>query len=682
MATQGQFNTSAWEGTNGNRYLTFYWKVSSVDVANQTTTIYWWVMMNGTNRNKVTCEPFQINIDGDLVYWSDTRTKYDLYVEICDGYKTIKHNEDGTKTFNVSVRAAIYSSSVNCTGTKNYDLDVVGKARITAAPNFTDEDNPTIEYYNPVGNAISSLSAAISLTGENPDIPYREVAINGTNYTFTLSDTERNTLRAATQGRNDRLVWFYLRSIIDGEYFFSAKEVVFTVINAYPSIGISVVDANTNTIALTGDKNTLVKYHSTAVANITAAAYKEAYITEHYIEHAGTRYTEETKVFPNVESNDFTFIAIDSRNNIESEHLTPKFVEYIKPTVNIENGEQMTTEGTYTIKCAGNYFNNTFGDNAAAAVNMLSVQYRYKPQGGEYGDWAIMTVSVPGGNTYTAEKAITGLDYRTAYIFQCRAVDSLNTILSAEITVRSLPVFHWGENDFVFEVPVYFNAGFNGEGEIPGSGGGSATSEPCAIQNGKYEGDLQITGDLWLKNDTDFGNSIYFGDKSYVSISEATDNTFTIKATKINLDGQVAYNGSSIEGVWWSPTIYPAQAVSSYTVQQGWAQKFGSVVTIGWQVKADIKSGYDNTVVQIHGCPYKPYISGFGGGVAHNITLGAGFNFEGYSIGTDGIITLRGQPCNNTTKGNLQITSAVYYPTATGTTTITLAGTLSFITFD
>lgn len=638
MATNGLLSTTAWKGKNGTRYLELAWERTAIDIAAQTSTIEWTLTSRGTYTGYVMSAPFTVEIDGSTEYYSETRIKLYRNQLVASGTKTINHNTDGTKTFAASVSAALYYGDINATGSDTFTLDLVGMASISKAPNFNDEENPTIEYYNPVGNAITSLQAAISLTGENPDIEYREIPIVSGSYTFILSDDDRKLLRAATVGSNSRKVRFYLRNVVDGKILFSWKEVNYTVINAYPSIGISVVDANTNTIALTGDNTKLVKYHSTAVANITAAAYKEAYITDHYIEYGGNRYTEETKIFENVESNNFTFIAIDSRNNIESEALQPKLIEYIKPTVNIDNSGTMDTDGNYTIKCGGNYFNNTFGDSEAAALNMLSVQYRYKEQGGTYSEWAIMTVSVPGGNNYTAEKAISGLDYRKAYTFQCKAVDKLNTIVSAEITVKSLPVFHWSETDFVFEVPVIFNAGAEG---IEGGG----TSD-----NNNVDGDLTVSGDINL------GGNLYIdGEPLTIPENNATYGT-------------------------WKPTLTTAAAVNSYTVQQGWYQKVGNVVSIGWQLKADVKSGYNSYSIGISGCPFTPTYAAFGGGVAHNIAFIAQYNFEGWALGTDGIITPRGQPCNTTTMVNLNITSTAYYPTGSSGSTMTLAGSMCFIT--
>jgi len=682
MATQGQVDTSKWTGTYGNRYLSFYWRRESIDVAAQTTTIYWWLMMNGTNTSQVTCEPFQIQIDGTNVYWSDVRTKYGLYEEIADGYTTIQHNADGTKTFSVTVRGAIYSSSVNVTGSGNFTLEPVGKANILAAPNFTDEDNPTIAYENTVGNTITSLAAAISLTGETPDIPYREVDINGSSYTFNLTAAERKTLRAATVGSNSRKVRFYLRSIVGEDYFFSWMEVTFTVINAMPTIAAAVIDTNETTKALTGSVSTLIRYHSTAYAAMTATAYKEATIRTNVIEYNGTLTSNTTKTVPNVESNVFSFIASDSRGNTANETIVAPMIDYIRPTANIDTTQRMSAEGVYTLSVSGNYYNDTFGYTSAAAANTLTLQYRYKEQGGSYGSWVNMSPTITN-NTYSASITLTGLDYRTVYVFQCRIVDKLNTVLSAEVTSISLPVYHWSDKDFVFEVPVTFNAGFTGEGE---TGGGSGE---CAIVDGTYTGDLKVTGDLWLKGSGNYGNTIYFGDKTYTYIQETPDDTLNIKATTINLNGtNINVNGSPIGSGGssnatygtWTPTLTTSAAVSSYTTRQGWYQKVGNVVTIGWQIKANIKNGYATSVIGISGCPFTPSHSAFGGGIADNVYMSYKFTFGGYVLGTDGVISLRGQICQLTLDANQSITSAVYYPEGLTPGLLTLGGSITFMT--
>lgn len=682
MATNGVLTTSAYQGTNGNRYLELSWERTAFSVADQTSTIKWTLTSRGTYEGYFMSAPFIVSIDGDTVYNDETRIKLYPNQEIASGTKTIKHNTDGTKSIAISIQAAIYKSEINVSGSENYALDLVGMASITKAPNFTDEDNPTIEYYNPVGNAITSLQAAISLTGADVDIAYRDIPIASGSYTFNLTDAERKVLRAATQGSNTRKVRFYLRNVVEGNIYFSWKEVSFTVINANPTIEAGVIDTNTTTTALTGDVLTLIRGYSTASASMSVYTQKEATVASKRIEHNGNTTTADVATYSNVAGNVFAFIATDSRGNTVEKTIVSPMIDYIHPTANIDTTQQMDTTGTYTLTVSGNYYNDTFGYTDAAAANYITVAYRYKAQGGEWGGWSVMSETL-NGNTYTATETVSGLDYRTAYIFQCFITDRLNTVYSAEITIRSLPVFHWSDSDFVFEVPVMFNAGAEGI-----ESGGSSTGTDLA-QGGTIDGDLTITGNLRLKGSGNYGNTLYFGDGSYANISEPSDDTLTIKATNINLNGNVLVNGSAIGGGssssvaveqgTWTPTLTTSAAVSSYSVQQGWYSKVGNVVNIGWQLKATINSGYNSYTITLDGCPYTPAYAAFGGGIAHNVYFVAGFNFEGYAIGTDGNITLRGQPCNNTTAVNLNITSSAYYPTGSGNT-LTLAGSIIFIT--
>ena len=45
-------------------------------------------------------------------------------------------------------------------------------------------------------------------------------------------------------------------------------------------------------------------------------------------------------------------------------------------------------------------------------------------------------------------------DYKAKYTFQAKAIDKLITKESVERTVKAVPVFDWGEEDFNFNVPV------------------------------------------------------------------------------------------------------------------------------------------------------------------------------------------------------------------------------------
>ena len=427
------------------------------------------------------------------------------------------------------------------------------------------------------------------------------------------------------------------------------------VSNEKPIVSGSVIDVNSTTVGLTGDSSKLVKYYSNAQATMTAQAQGGAAIDldSLVITNGGSVGYGFSHTFNNVESNTFSFSAADSNGNIGNDTVTPTMVNYVKLTCNYIS-EMPDGSGSMTVRCNGNYFNGSFG----AVSNTLTVKYRYKTATGSYGAWQSMTFST-SGNTYYATASLTGLDYQTRYTFQCEASDRLAVVRSGEDTVKSVPVFHWGEDDFVFEVPVTFNAGVNG-----------------SSSGNTHEGDVNITGNLRLKGDGNYGNALYFGDGEYCYLKEAADDILTIKATGLRLDTTNLYlNGDTVKYGSWTPTLNSSSAVSSYTVQKGWYQKLGSVVTIGWQIKAQINSGYHTTAVSISGVPLTPGYAAFGGGIAHNLYTSTGYLFEGWCISDSGVITARLQPATNS--GNINIASSSYYPNGGGV--LTLAGTICYI---
>ena len=246
-----------------------------------------------------------------------------------------------------------------------------------------------------------------------------------------------------------------------GSLFVGTVSTEFTVLvnpsYSAPTISLpSVTDANDAAIALTGSSSKFIRYVSTAAVIVTATANHGAALADVYIENGGTGAHSNSVRFFNMSSPRFLVQARDTRGLVTSityEIPAENFIEYVKLTCNMGN-ELPDTSGKMRLACSGNYFNGSFG----VANNTLKVQYRYKEKSGNFGAWADMSASV-SGNTYNASVNLTGLDYRTTYVFECRATDAVTTVSSADKVAQALPVFHWSESDFVHETPVNFKAG-------------------------------------------------------------------------------------------------------------------------------------------------------------------------------------------------------------------------------
>jgi hypothetical protein len=148
-------------------------------------------------------------------------------------------------------------------------------------------------------------------------------------------------------------------------------------------------------------------------------------------------------------SGDFVFRATDSRGNTTTLPVQVPFIEYQGPTCSIGNNKP-DTDGDFTLTASGVCYT---GDIAGAGPNDLYALYRYKESSGVYSDWMEMSIT-KGDSQYTATARLTGLDYKTTYIFQCRVGDLIASATTDEVAIKSMPVFDWSGEDFNFNVPV------------------------------------------------------------------------------------------------------------------------------------------------------------------------------------------------------------------------------------
>ena len=394
-----------------------------------------------------------VSLDGKTVATRDRYTASQISigtyssVTLLSGTATVGHGADGTKTMALSYSLDMASASYTpgpMDGNGSMALTHIPRgATITSAPNFTDEDSPTVKYSNPAGG---SLQVGIYKTdGSTALAGYRTAT--GSSYTFRFTAAEKSNLQKVNTGGNTATVRFYLKSVVGGQTFIKSVDRTLTIASPAPTLSPAVVDANSATLALTGSNDKLVKYHSNARVTFGASAVKGATLKSKKVT-CGSKSLTADGTMQDVESGTFSFSVTDSRGNTTTKTVTKTLVNYVKLTCNISSGVP-DGEGNFTFTVSGSCFNGSFGQ----ASNTLAVEYRYREEGGSYSDYAAMTVK-QSGNSYTATVEITGLDYQKAYQFQARATDKLETVTTPEKTVKSLPTFDWSGTDFNFNVPV------------------------------------------------------------------------------------------------------------------------------------------------------------------------------------------------------------------------------------
>lgn len=396
-----------------------------------------------------------VSLDGKTVATRDRYTAAQIgigtysSVTLLSGTATVGHGTDGTKTMALSYSLDMASASYTpgpVSGSGTMALTHIPRgATITSAPNFTDEDSPTVKYSNPAGG---SLQVGIYKTdGSTALAGYRTAT--GSSYTFHFTATEKANLQKVNTGGNTATVRFYLKSVVGGQTFLKSVERTLTIANPAPTLNPTVTDSNDVTYALTGDRSKLVKYHSNTKVTFGAAAVKGATLKSKKVTCATQALTADGTM-QGVESGTFSFSATDSRGNTTAKTVTKDMVNYVRLSCNLGDG-MPDGEGTFALEVTGACFYGSFG----AVDNTLAVEYRYRVQGAEtWEEWKAVDSVLPLGFTYLARARVEGLDYQAAYQFQARATDKLEAVTTPEKTVKSLPTFDWSGKDFNFNVPV------------------------------------------------------------------------------------------------------------------------------------------------------------------------------------------------------------------------------------
>lgn len=446
MALSGNFNTNKYStNSSGTIGLNLSW-TGTQSIETNSTTIKWTLKSNGTMSSGYSVQggPITVSIGGTTVLNLTGRFK----VNGSGGFKktgtiTIDHNEDGTKSVYMSVRAALYSASVNCTGSYTYTLDQIQRfAYVTSVNNFTDESNPVMNYANPLGDALSSTQACISLddTGLNPIISYRDIEINGTSYTFELTSSERTALRNACPNSNTLTVYFIIKSIMNGETFYSKKQVTMSIVNANPEIvNAEYYDTNADTIAITDDPTKIVQALSTVEfkfgllnalksATLSSVSITINGITES-VSLSGVSQSNVIKLFGSINVSSglpATVDVEDSRGNHTTLDINLNIYGWSVPTGAVNLARINNFETDCTLKVQANY-------SSIAGQNSVTITYQTKKiTDADYGS----EVTIQSDTVY-----IVQLDNAYEWNVRVKIVDAFGGTTTYNLTVgKGIPI--------------------------------------------------------------------------------------------------------------------------------------------------------------------------------------------------------------------------------------------------
>ena len=224
MATSGQLNTN----TTYDSYFWVAWsQKGNQDTANNRTEINWSCgVYCGHSFYNNAIKMSAVYINGEKKYDGGIYSNFSKGNHtIASGTMWIKHNTDGTKTFDVSSFTGwLYENNNYSSNGDSFTLTQIPRvAAITNATDFTDLKSPTVTYSNPAGESASTLQAYIYDTDDRTIlVDGKDLDKKGTSKTLDLKPEEIDKLRYATTGYNKK-VWFYIKTIIGGVTYWSSR---------------------------------------------------------------------------------------------------------------------------------------------------------------------------------------------------------------------------------------------------------------------------------------------------------------------------------------------------------------------------------------------------------------------------------------------------------------------------
>lgn len=421
-----------------------------MDIETNTSTVNWTLNVVGGTANYITTGPTTVKIGGKQVYYTGISywnvKQFPAAKGSVSGTTTINHDEEGKAAVEVSITTAIYDGVLRTSkGTWTLD-DIPRGARFTAAPDFTDEDNPRITFTNQAGG---SVRACISTDNVNDNIcAWRSVS--GSEYQFTLTQEEQEKIWDATvaAGSPNMTLYFRLETTLGDYVGYTSKPVVCSIKNPDPVMMLTVQAVDDLTLMLTGDPGKIIAGYSEVEYFLDAYGVKNSEITNRYVSIGQYESTVVSGQIQGLNTDTFTYAARDQRNiRVEKTEKLIEVIPYIPVSCSQTSSIKMSGETTAraTIKITGNYFNGDFG----AEYNRLGLDINYGS-----GWMSINVAPTFNGNTYEVIYTTPDVPYDQDFVFQIRVFDQLTSATTTEHTLQIIPLFDWSKTDFNFNIPI------------------------------------------------------------------------------------------------------------------------------------------------------------------------------------------------------------------------------------
>lgn len=442
-------------GVNGSKFsIQLSYDILEQSKANNSSTIRYYLYVQSVDNYSASGSMAYSYINGLEVWAFDSIARND-YKFIGQKDEIIYHNEDGTQI-------AYYSASANtpwdlgsASLSGSFNLPKIDRyPQIITAPDFTDEEDPTITYTTISGFEGATYQACISLDGTTDNINYRSVNLVDGAYTFELTTTERNILRNATPNSNTLSVTFIIKTTVtennETTNYYSKVQKQMTIVNANPTFTHSESETNSKVVALLGSgATTVIQNASILQVSISPTALKGASISSVKATSGDFSETKTTSPYTftiPMKQQNISIVVTDSRNNTYYGVITKTIIEYAPVKLNVYKFERENpTSSNIIVNLEGVYTQTTFGSTA----NVPTIKWKLND-----GSYATIPSSAYVIDTTTNKIKLVDYEltntlvYTSQGYFSVELSDLLTSSEETEILVlKGIPTFDYGEHD-------------------------------------------------------------------------------------------------------------------------------------------------------------------------------------------------------------------------------------------
>lgn len=440
-------------GTNGSHFKIRLSYDLSQSQANNTSTIKYYlymISMDGYSGSGATARGY---INGVQV---GTFTSIGVNATKQIGTKsiTVTHNNDGTKSvsYSASVDTSWSLGDASLSGTLT--LPKINRlATVTSASDFTDEENPIIEFKNPAG---FSVYPYLNFYDDNNQLVYQLIrnSVSATSpYKWNITTEERNALWLATNKQKKYTVTVGVDTYNNTTKLgYDSKPQTMSYVNAEPTQSTTFAEQNQKVIDVLNSlsANTLIQNASIVKLETAPATKKKSTVEKILFEHNNISISADPSSYSYsfiAKNSKFKVTVVDSRGySVETEY-TKDIVEYLP--INIDNfsfKRENPTSSNIKLNAQISYKQTSFN----SVNNAPTIAWKMTADGQLNTLTTDDYVVDSENNTITISNLILSniLSYKQDNRFYLYVNDLLTKDEENLFVTKGIPTFDSGEHDF------------------------------------------------------------------------------------------------------------------------------------------------------------------------------------------------------------------------------------------